>query len=667
MPLCVVLSLRLMPFLSQRLLRNVLLLVVLTCAAPSLGAEPLSELDYDVLGQVRAVVDWPREVSLRAGLTVVGPGWNPTVPQYQLAESKRIAHDDGSFDIHGHMDIDGKRIAVEETAGTSVITYRCNASDADVPLTGIFWMANLPIDRFDGGSIRLGEANIPLRKAANPAARELAAIDSDHASIRSADGQITIDLTCDGIRKFRVQDVSSFGDPSFQVYVPLIEGDLKRGQPATIRITCKTTIVTDISPATVTIDANDVQGDFDGFGGNFVYGTDSAVTRTTLDALKLTWARVPLELRDWEPTNDNGDAHLTNIAALKAADLPGSKLRKRFELDRDLFKRTDGRMIASVWYLPEWLFAEPIQGGWRETAGIVPRERWDELAECVASYLTYLRDAYGVEPRLFSFNESDLGVYVKLDGEGMRDLARVLQSRFAKDGLKTKLLLGDSADLAVGLGQIAPTLADAGTRGFVGALAYHPWSGQNDQWAAWATLAEKHALPLYTTEMGAMPNAYLDGSFRTPLYALRLARRYLEQLSTARSQALLEWEWSDDFAMTVTVADGSQKLTPRGEWLRQITQSTPQFAKKLGTTVDRNTVLAATLAKDDAWAVHVVNLDAARAVHVRGLPQNLKTMLLQIVDPQSGPLADQQIEIVDGACDLTLPTAAMATLSTVRP
>lgn len=643
-------------------------MLLLAACAPHTQAS--DALVFDLTGRVRAVIDWPRESFLRGEAWIVGPGWKTIVRQDSLIDAKRSAGKDGDFTREGHTEVDGRRVDLSESVHGQTITYRTLAPDADVAVEGVYWLANVPIDEFKGGTATIGTKSIRLEPAISPDRRFLGDATVDSLALRTADGRTTIEIRFDRAVRIRAQDVTSFGDKSFQLYAAIIEGKLARGVAASLAVSINTTIAPDTTDVTVTVDPAGGRTRFDGFGGNFVYGADSPVTRTTLNALRLTWARIPLELREWEPNNDNGDATRTDIQQLAARDTAESKLRKRFELDRELFKRSQGRLIASVWYLPEWLFAEPLQAGaWRDSAGVVPRQRWPELAECIVSYLSYAKEKYGIEPQLFSFNESEIGVYVKLDRDELHDLAKLLKSSFAAAGLKTKLLLGDSADLELGLKQIEPTLADDEARGFVGALAYHPWAGQNDQWPKWAEVAEKHHLPLLVTEMGADANAWQDGSYATPIYALRLAKRYVEQLSTGRAQALLEWEWSDDFPLAA-LTNGKWTLSPRGQWLQQITQRSPQFGELISTTTDRPSLLAAAIAReggegrDDAWTLHLVNLDAERKVKIVGLPARVEQLSLSVVDPIEGARAGRTIRVKHGECELQLPAAAMATLST---
>ena len=76
--------------------------------------------------------------------------------------------------------------------------------------------------------------------------------------------------------------------------------------------------------------------------------------------------------------------------------------------------------------MPEWLYGD---GGSKSTDGhrrIVPRDKWPKLAEVIGSYLLHEKRHYGVEPELFSFNESNIGVMVLMTPEEHRDIIKFL-------------------------------------------------------------------------------------------------------------------------------------------------------------------------------------------------------------------------------------------------
>ena len=57
----------------------------------------------------------------------------------------------------------------------------------------------------------------------------------------------------------------------------------------------------------------------------------------------------------------------------------------------------------------------------RQSKRRIHPDRWDELLECLGSYLAYAKREYGVEPDLFSFNEANIGVDVLLTAEEHRE------------------------------------------------------------------------------------------------------------------------------------------------------------------------------------------------------------------------------------------------------
>ena len=59
-------------------------------------------------------------------------------------------------------------------------------------------------------------------------------------------------------------------------------------------------------------------------------------------------------------------------------------------------------------------------------------------------YLAYLKKNYGVEPAVFTFNESDLGINVLFTPQQHADLIKKLGPMLQAAGLQTKMLLGDA-------------------------------------------------------------------------------------------------------------------------------------------------------------------------------------------------------------------------------
>lgn len=645
-----------MPFAIRFLLLLVLSSVCRAATPPT--------VDVDANGMLRALVDWPREITCRGGIWIVRDDWKSVRQQWELKEIERSPFADERT-IRGHFETGEARVELHESFAPSSIAYRVRSSKA-IDVTGVFWCLELPVSVFAGGSAIVDGNSFPLA-ADKPATAQIGGATGRSITFVSRDGGVKVTATFAEPRELRLQDARPYGDDRYQIMTPLAESTLAADQELKLDVSLAIDAKLDASPAIITLDPKTIRSDFDGFGGNFVYAIDDPVTDLALKSLKLTWARIGVEAAKWEPTNDNDDPKLTAVSALAARDVEGSALRRRFELDQRLHKLAGGRLIASLWYPPEWLFETPMAE--RTTGGTIPRDRWDELAECVTSYLLHLKTRYGVEPLLFSFNESDIGIYVLLNGEETRDLTKLLGERFEQAGLRTKLLLGDSADLDKGLQQIRPTLDDPDARKHVGALAYHPWMGQNEHWPVWSGIAERHGLMLMATEMGADATAWQDGSFNSPLQTLRLARRYIEQLRDAGTQVLLEWEWTGDYAIAERDAKGTLELTRRGAFLQQFTQTTPTQSLVIGSTCDASTITAAALLADDrsSLAVHLLNAGAARRVEIRGIPDGFASATLHVVDPIATDVKPIQVTVKSGVCAVDLPAGAIATLAFSPP
>ena len=60
------------------------------------------------------------------------------------------------------------------------------------------------------------------------------------------------------------------------------------------------------------------------------------------------------------------------------------------------------------------------------------------IIKSLGDYFVYLKEAYGVEPELFSFNESDLGINVRMTGQEHADFIKKLGAYLASKDVTTK-------------------------------------------------------------------------------------------------------------------------------------------------------------------------------------------------------------------------------------
>ena len=377
----------------------------------------------------------------------------------------------------------------------------------------------------------------------------------------------------------------------------------------------------------LTLDADQMRYCLDGFGGNYCFGLDAPATGYTLDNLHIAWARTEMRLADWEPDNDNASPTDPNLDYFDDRDTPGSKLRREFLIAKRI-QDMGIPYVASVWWLPEWLYVEPGKPRNTHRRRIHP-DKWPELLECIGSYLLHAKSHYGVEPDLFSFNEANIGVMVLLSADEHRDAIKRIGAHLRSLGLKTKMLLADATGPRGTHTYALPTTRDPDAMQYVGAIGFHSWTGgKPEHYAAWADLARSLKLPLLVTELGVDPFAWKTGSFDSFDYALRELRMYQELLLYARPQGTMQWEFTSDYAIVreEKLADDRTRLIPtaRFHFIKHFCNLTPHKADALTTTSAHPEVLfTAFTAMHEGrgrYTLHIANFGDERRAIISGLP-----------------------------------------------
>ncbi|MHB8903386.1 MAG: glycoside hydrolase, partial [Thermoguttaceae bacterium] len=490
--------------------------------------------------------------------------------------------------------------------------------------------------------------------------------------VRMADaaGLTSVEFQLDRPIHVGVQDDRKFNGSDYSVLFQVSPGPLKAGQETTAQITIRATATPDTRAARLAVDPGRVRYRLDGFGGNYCFSIDSPPAAYTLEHLRSAWARIEMVAAQWAPEAADFAAAQPDWARLESRDRPGSALRRRFEFDQQLQKRSIP-LVASIWWLPEWLYGD---GGGRDADGhgrIVPRDKWPKLAEVVGSYLLHEKRRYGVEPDLFSFNESNAGVMVLMTPDEHRDIIRFLGAHFAGLGLKTKMLLGDST----GPGSIrftAAAAADPEALKHVGAVAFHSWGGAEPSvYEGWADLAGRLKLPLLVTELGVDAN-YRVRPTDQPGYGLREAEMYQQLLLHARPAGTMYWEFTSDYSLVRwhKKPDGQVEISPTDRFFfaRHFCNLTPPRADALATTSDHPKVLVTAFAAGDGsqrtCTIHIANLGLARQAHLEGLPAGVDRFRAVCTSPSDSFRQLDPVKIQAGRAELSLPARSLLTLTT---
>jgi O-glycosyl hydrolase len=419
-------------------------------------------------------------------------------------------------------------------------------------------------------------------------------------------GNWKLSITFDQPRKVTVTDTWDGAGRSFRVRISMLTGTWMVGDSLKVGLTLALAGTPSAPPASLSVDPTAALYPFDGFGGNYRVYAETPVVDYTLDNLHLSWARFEFKAVTWDR-----DRTLAS---------PGPQLQSDFALMQRV-QRMGVPWIISLWYLPERFYTDPNQKPFGTFGRQIAADRWPEFLDLLGTYLVYLKQHYGAEPDLFSFNESDLGVNVGFTAETHRDEIKRIGAYLAKLGLKTKMLLGDTANPRDSHKFVLAAAADPEAMRYVGAISVHSWgNGTPEQYGAWGDVAEWLNLPLLVAEAGVDPGAYKNKMFDSFSYGLKEARQFQELLRYARPQALIYWQFTDDYGLVRVGTGGALEPTGRFWLMKQFVNLTPPRSEAIGTSSDQPDVLLSGFLKGDSVVVHILNTGADREASVSGLP-----------------------------------------------
>ena len=463
--------------------------------------------------------------------------------------------------------------------------------------------------------------------------------------LQDSAAQRALDISLDHPHDVAVIDRWDTAGRSFQLRVPLKRGAWTAGATITIAPTLRLTEKPATLPlAHLSVDASNPRYTFQGFGGNYCWDNRSPIAAYTLDHLKISWARTAMKLADWD----------------RELDHPGPDLRADFDVMQRLHKM-GVPLVMSVWSLPERFYADPYEKPSSAFARTIDPEKWDALLDLIGSYLLYAKREYFVEPDLFSFNESNIGINVGLTPEAHARAVERIGSYFQKLGLKTKMLLGDAASPRDTHNFALAAASDPDAVKFAGAVAFHSWGGgTSEQYSAWGDLARWLNLPLLVTELGVDASAYYTRAWDSYDYGLREARMTQELLTFARPQAMLFWQFTNDFALARVRPDGVVEPASRFWIMKHFADLTPRNSEALAASSDQPSVSLTVFRSGTDYTLHILNLGASRNVELSGVPdvtwQRIETTE-EVQYKQAPP-----VQSTSHSMTLDLPARALVTL-----
>ena len=290
------------------------------------------------------------------------------------------------------------------------------------------------------------------------------------------------------------------------------------------------------------------------------------------------------------------------------------------------------------------------------------------IEKSIGSYLIYLKEKYGVEPALFSFNESDLGINVRQTGQEHAELIKQFGAYFASQGITTKMLLGDNSD-ANSYGFVEPAIDDPDTHQYIGAVSFHSWRGCNN-WtlSIWADIAKELNVPLLVAEGSNDAAAWkYPEIFLEPSYALDEIDLYIRIYSICQPSSILQWQLTADYSVLsgggIYDTPGPLKPTQRFWNLKQL-GLTSKGSFYLPITGDRPNVnyVAFGDRKDGIYSINIVNNGAERKVTLTGLPKTVTSLNIYVTDKDRGMEKEKSVRVNNETAEFTLTPASFTTL-----
>jgi hypothetical protein len=578
--------------------------------------------------------------------------------------------------------------AVEDTGpGTAKIDLEFT-SPYEAHIGGAFLGIELPASVFSGGSVQLIDPDPPTARQTSLAAGAAEQNEYVRATAKGArfvSRTRQIEVTFNEPTLVIVRDDRRKGSYNLQVLLAVLNGPTTAGQTGKKSFAFKVTGEIDTEPVEITLDASHPGQMFDGLGGNFRLQnprTDPQVIDYSLQNLRVAWGRVEMPWSLWHP-----DETADPLAAARAGSLH-PRVQQAMEMARRLAQK-GMPVIVSGWQAPAWAIlgagegrrlppAAPAGAAPAATFGPPPQEgprgnplnpeKMARIKDSIAGYLLFLKEKYGVEAALFSFNESDLGINVRQTPREHAELIKTLGAWFAAKGLATKLALGDTSD-ANPIDFIQPAMHDLEAVRYIGAVDFHSWRGCTDEiLAQWRDAARELNVPLVVAEGSTDAAAYrYPQIFNEQSFALYEINLYLRILSIAQPKSILQWQLTADYSILAGggIFNDNGPLRPtRRFWNLKQLAATPARSFSLPVACHQSTLTCAAFGNiaEGVYTVHIVNNGATRAATLTGLPPSVKQLRLWVTDAQRGMQESERVPVADGKAHFSLAATSYTTV-----
>ncbi len=403
-----------------------------------------------------------------------------------------------------------------------------------------------------------------------------------------------------------------------------------------------------LPPLTITVDRTKLLQKTAGMGGNFCqprYGSAEAmdgVGRKALDGLRVSFARIGLPLNHWAPAKGQYKMEGPALAAMDAMKILGDK---------------GIPVIASVWEGPAWLLPGPAEGSGR----ILAPDKYGEAIEAIGQWMVSAKKRTGYEPAFFSFNEPDYGVNFKFTPQTQASFIRQAAPVWRAKGLKTKFLVGDTANGGALPPYVDHLMAQKDLRPLLGPIAFHNWDALNatkESYERIAALGVKHKKEIWCTEGGWDAQLWQrQGAWESWENALNTARSYARTYRLTDSSRLDYWTYQNNYTLV-----NPDTLEPYQVFhvMRLMQEVVAPGGKVARADYDDEEVEFLAVGQPKGTALLMTNTAGRRQVMVRGLaPGATLSVTSMTPDGRKSVAADKASP--HGVLTLTLPTRGVVT------
>ena len=644
------------------------LLPILFCSVLSAALETTyGQTELQAWGNITGIRVQGELMGFETSLRVVGSQWSAITATDKEAQSPKFKRDSMGRQVvitrMGGISFTETVTDLHEGEASIAIQY---SSARDTSVIGLFFCISLPLSDYGQGMISLDKMKpFLISGMKNDSSGEWMKSISSNIRVSSVLRQTDIQLQEAG--EIMIHQVLGKNDQQLEILLPLQTGNLRVGYSYQKTFIIKATGHIDKNDIHMVLDTSRPGRQFAGFGGNFRIQnlkTDPEVIEYCLNNIRVAWGRVEMPWRFWQP-----EKTVDPVATAKAGKLD-AHVQRAMEMAQKLQQRGIP-IILTAWSAPDWAIIGKAHFFHQ------PGDPWGNplnpdslifIYQSIADYIQYLQDQYAVRVRFFSFNESDLGIYVRQTGDQHNDLIKGLGKYFLSRGLKTKILLGDNSD-ATTYAFIEPALHDLSAHPYIGAVSFHSWRGwEKGLLSQWATASREINLPLIIGEGSIDAAAWgYPAIFLEQTYAMQEINLYIKLMAICQPLSILQWQLTSDYSPLtgggIFGKDGPLEPTQRFWNLKQLA-STPAGLNYIPVECDRPTVTCAAIgnAEERKYVLHIVNNGAERKAILSGIPSGVHSFKIISTSKNLSMQESQLIFVHKAEANFILPPGCFTTL-----